>query len=320
MADHMAPDRTGHLEVPGATLYHEVRGEGPLLLLLPGGSADAGIYDRMAARLADRWTVATLDPRGYSRSVIDGGTGEQRVAVQSEDAYRLIELLAPDGGPVSVFGASSGAIVALDLLARHPGRLHRVVAHEPPLVELLPDPERGRRLFASVRDSFRAGGVAAALATMTEGLMASAPSSPPVPETAAKTETEPRMEPEPEPEPEPGPGPGPEPEPVEQTVREAEAVQRMHANLPVFLEHVLCSFSGHTLDLEALARGGRKLVVGVGAESGTLLTAVPGPRLADRAGGGLVEFPGGHTGSSEHPEAFAARLRSVLLDRTSPGA
>ncbi|MET9922426.1 alpha/beta hydrolase [Streptomyces sp. NPDC006435] len=304
MADHMAPDRTGHLEVPGATLYHEVRGEGPLLLLLPGGSADAGIYDRMAARLADRWTVATLDPRGYSRSVIDGGTGEQRVAVQSEDAYRLIELLAPDGGPVSVFGASSGAIVALDLLARHPGRLHRVVAHEPPLVELLPDPERGRRLFASVRDSFRAGGVAAALATMTEGLMASAPSSPPVRETAAKTETEPRME----------------PEPVEQTVREAEAVQRMHANLPVFLEHVLCSFSGHTLDLEALARGGRKLVVGVGAESGTLLTAVPGPRLADRAGGGLVEFPGGHTGSSEHPEAFAARLRSVLLDRTSPGA
>ncbi|MFE7620638.1 alpha/beta fold hydrolase [Streptomyces sp. NPDC057496] len=300
MADHMAPDRTGHLEVPGATLYHEVRGEGPLLLLLPGGSADAGIYDRMAARLADRWTVATLDPRGYSRSVMDGGTGEQRVAVQSEDAYRLIELLAPDGGPVSVFGASSGAIVALDLLARHPGRLHRVVAHEPPLVELLPDPERGRRLFASVRDSFRAGGVAAALATMTEGLMASAPSSPPVRETAAKTE--------------------PEPEPVEQTVREAEAVQRMHANLPVFLEHVLCSFSGHTLDLEALARGGRKLVVGIGAESGTLLTAVPGPRLADRAGGGLVEFPGGHTGSSEHPEAFAARLRSVLLDRTCPGA
>ncbi|MFB7847915.1 alpha/beta fold hydrolase [Streptomyces sp. NPDC056053] len=298
MADHMAPDRAGHLEVPGATLYHEVRGEGPLLLLLPGGSADAGIYDRMAARLADRWTVATLDPRGYSRSLIDGGTGEQRVAVQSEDAYRLIESLAPDGGPVSVFGASSGAIVALDLLVRHPERLHRVVAHEPPLVELLPDPERGRRLFASVRDSFRAEGVAAALATMTEGLMASAPSSPPVRETAARTETE----------------------PVEQTVREAEAVQRMHANLPVFLEHVLCSFSGHALDPEALARGGRKLVVGVGEESGTLLTAVPGPRLADRAGGGLVEFPGGHTGSSEHPEAFAARLRSVLLDRTGPGA
>ncbi|MFF3534352.1 alpha/beta fold hydrolase [Streptomyces sp. NPDC002466] len=275
-----------------------MRGEGPLLLLLPGGSADAGIYDRMAARLADRWTVATLDPRGYSRSLIDGGTGEQRVAVQSEDAYRLIESLAPDGGPVSVFGASSGAIVALDLLVRHPERLHRVVAHEPPLVELLPDPERGRRLFASVRDSFRAEGVAAALATMTEGLMASAPSSPPVRETAARTETE----------------------PVEQTVREAEAVQRMHANLPVFLEHVLCSFSGHALDPEALAHGGRKLVVGVGEESGTLLTAVPGPRLADRAGGGLVEFPGGHTGSSEHPEAFAARLRSVLLDRTGPGA
>ncbi|MDK0523581.1 alpha/beta hydrolase [Streptomyces sp. ML-6] len=312
MADRLAPDRAGHLEVPGATLYHEVRGEGPLLLLLPGGSADAGIYDRMAARLADRWTVATLDPRGYSRSLLDGGPAEQRVAVQSEDAYRLIELLAPGGGPVSVFGASSGAIVALDLLARHPERLHRVVAHEPPLVELLPDPERGRRLFASVRDSFRDGGVAAALATMTEGLMdpdeapaldeppvpdeAQAPDAPPVQGTTTAAKT------------------GRAAEPVEQTVREAEAVQRMHANLPMFLEHVLCSFSGHTLDLEALARGGGKLVVGIGEESGTLLTAVPASRLADRAGGRLVEFPGGHTGSSEHPEAFAARLRSVLLD------
>jgi pimeloyl-ACP methyl ester carboxylesterase len=302
VTDRMAPDRTGHLEVLGATLYHEVRGEGPLLLLLPGGSADAGIYDRMAARLADRWTVATLDPRGYSRSLLDGGPGEQRVAVQSEDAYRLIELLAPDGGPVSVFGASSGAIVALDLLARHPERLHRVIAHEPPLVELLPDPEQGRRLFASVRDSFRDGGVAAALATMTEGLTASAPDAAPAPDAAQAPDAVPDAP------------PVREAETAEQTVREAEADRRMRANLPVFLEHVLCSFSGHALDLEALAHGARKLVIGVGEESGTLLTAVPGPRLVDRVGGRLVEFPGGHTGSSEHPEAFAVRLRSVLLD------
>ncbi|MFF3729163.1 hypothetical protein ACFYXM_02230 [Streptomyces sp. NPDC002476] len=36
------PDRTGLLWVPGATLYYEVRGRGPLLLMMPGGSADAG--------------------------------------------------------------------------------------------------------------------------------------------------------------------------------------------------------------------------------------------------------------------------------------
>ncbi|WP_326769506.1 alpha/beta hydrolase [Streptomyces sp. NBC_01591] len=293
MADRTAPERTGRLKVPGATLYYEVRGEGPLLLLMPGGSADAGLYDRMAARLADRWTVAAFDPRGYSRSLLDGALADQQVAVQSEDAYRLIELLSPDDGPVAVFGSSSSAIVALDLLSRHPERLHRVVAHEPPLVELLPDPERGRKLFAAVRDSFRRDGEAAALATMTEGL------------------TDPEAVP---------PAGGGHRAAAEPSAREAEAFRRMRANLPVFLEHVLCSFSGYVPDLAALERATEKLVIGVGEDSRTLLTAIPGVRLTDRAIGGLVEFPGGHTGCVEDPDAFAARLRAVLLDETHRGA
>ncbi|WP_073781216.1 hypothetical protein [Streptomyces sp. CB01580] len=33
------PDRTGLLQVPGATLRYEVRGQGLLLLMMPGGSA-----------------------------------------------------------------------------------------------------------------------------------------------------------------------------------------------------------------------------------------------------------------------------------------
>ncbi|MFI5773128.1 alpha/beta fold hydrolase [Streptomyces sp. NPDC051658] len=293
MADRTVPERTGHLKVPGATLYYEVRGQGPLLLMLPGGSADAGLYDRMAARLADGWTVAAFDPRGYSRSLLDGAAADQQVAVQSEDAHRLIELLSPDGGPVAVFGSSSSAIVALDLLARHPERLHRVVAHEPPLVALMPDPDRGRKLFAAVRESFRRDGLAAALATMTEGLTD--------PDAGPPAGGERRAAPEP-------------------SAREAEAFRRMRANLPVFLEHVLCSFSGHVPDLAALRRDAERLVIGVGQDSRTLLTAIPGARLADEVGGRLVEFPGGHTGCAEDPEAFAERLRAVLLDRTPRGA
>ncbi|MEE1772338.1 alpha/beta hydrolase [Streptomyces sp. JV185] len=292
MADYAVPERTGHLKVPGATLYYEVRGEGPLLLMMPGGSADAGLYDRMAERLADGWRVAAFDPRGYSRSVLDGAPGDQRVAVHSEDAHRLIELLAPDGGPVSVFGSSSSAIVALDLLARHPERLHRVVAHEPPLVELMPDPERGRKLFAAVRESFREDGVGAAMTTMAEGLMD--------PEAEPRAGGERRAAPEP-------------------SAREAEAFRRMRDNLPVFLEHVLCSFSGYAPDPAVLRRGAGRLVIGVGQDSRTLLTALPGARLADEVGAGLVEFPGGHTGCTEDPDAFAERLRAVLLDRTLRG-
>ncbi|MEW1756738.1 alpha/beta hydrolase [Streptomyces cyaneofuscatus] len=162
--------RAGLLTVDGATLHHEVRGEGPLLVMMPGGSADAGIYDAIAADLADRWTVATFDPRGYSRSALDGPVTDQSPATHADDIVRLIDLLSPDGAPAALFGSSSSAVVALAALARHPGRLSRVVAHEPPVVALLPDPEAGRVLFAAVREAFRRDGVAAAMATMAAGL------------------------------------------------------------------------------------------------------------------------------------------------------
>ncbi|MER5849634.1 alpha/beta hydrolase [Streptomyces sp. NPDC002012] len=303
MTDRTTPARTGRLKVPGATLYYEVRGEGPLLLMMPGGSADAGIYDRMAAQLADRWTVAAFDPRGYSRSVLDGETGDQRVEVQSEDAYRLIDLLSPDGGPAAVFGSSSSAVVALDLLTRHPERLHRVIAHEPPVVELLPDPEQGRKLFAAVRDSYRRDGVVAALATMTEGLTGQEAERPAEGERRARADRAARG----------GHRAAAEPSPYE-----AEVFRRMRANLPVFLEHVLCPFSSYVPDLEALGYGAQKLTIGVGRDSRTLLTAIPGARLVDKVGGRLVEFPGGHTGCTEDPDAFAARLREALLDPPLP--
>ncbi|MFJ9571182.1 alpha/beta fold hydrolase [Streptomyces bacillaris] len=323
--DRTAP-RTGLLTVDGATLHHEVRGEGPLLVMMPGGSADAGIYDAIAADLADRWTVATFDPRGYSRSLLDGPVTEQLPATHADDIVRLIEVLSPDGAPAALFGSSSSAVVALDVLARHPGRVSRVVAHEPPVVELLPDPEAGRALFAAVRESFRRDGVAAAMTTMAEGLAPAWGEDRAAPEpTAAEAEAEPTArQPEsvaPEPEraaPEPAAPASSSQEksqetPPEMPPAQAEVFRRMHANLPVFLEHVLCSFSGYASDLAALKDSAAHLVVGVGRDSRTLLPAVAAEALARRVDARVAEFPGGHIGLTEDPRAFAARLRDVLL-------
>src|SRR5688500_6400579 len=52
------------LNVPGATLYYEVWGSGPLLLVIPGGPQDAGVFSEIARALADRYTVVPYDPRG----------------------------------------------------------------------------------------------------------------------------------------------------------------------------------------------------------------------------------------------------------------
>ncbi|MER6188731.1 alpha/beta hydrolase [Streptomyces cyaneofuscatus] len=308
--------RTGLLTVDGATLHHEVRGEGPLLVMMPGGSADAGIYDAIAADLADRWTVATFDPRGYSRSALDGPVTDQSPATHADDIVRLIDLLSPDGAPAALFGSSSSAVVALAALARHPGRLSRVVAHEPPVVALLPDPEAGRALFAAVREAFRRDGVAAAMATMAAGLAPEEGEAAPGPERAASgSEQAATAEENPTPERNaeqaatreqaPAPERAPTPE-------QAATFRRMHANLPVFLEHVLCPFSGYVPDLVALKASAAHLVLGVGRDSRALLPAIAAEGLARRVGAGVAEFPGGHIGLTEHPRAFAARLRDVL--------
>src|SRR5947199_9581897 len=125
------------LPVPGATLFFETRGAGPVLLLISGGNTDADIFANLADLLASDYTVVTYDPRGNSRSPLDRPPDDQRIEEHSDDAKRLLEAVA--SGPAAIFGSSSGAIVGLDLVSRHPELVAKLVAHEPPMVEVLPD-------------------------------------------------------------------------------------------------------------------------------------------------------------------------------------
>ncbi|MEV6668901.1 alpha/beta hydrolase [Streptomyces sp. NPDC051162] len=269
---------TGTLAVPGATLYYETRGSGPVLLLIPGGAGDAGLYEGIARDLAAHYTVVSYDPRGLSRSPLDGPLTDQRVDVWSDDARRLLDLLSPDR-EACVLGNSSGAIVALDLLARHPERLRRVVAHEPPLVEVLEDPAPHRALFAEVRDLFCEEGLGAAMARFSEDLGDDR-------STEEATELPPEIQ---------------------------EMLPRMHANFPVFLKHMLCPFSGTAPDIAALHRASDRLVLAAGRDSRAQIPLHgPAARLSDLLGTDLVEFKGGHLGCTEHPKDFAKQLLTVL--------
>ncbi|MGW2051469.1 alpha/beta fold hydrolase [Streptomyces sp. NPDC001858] len=280
------------LKVPGATLHYETLGSGPVLLLIPGGAGDAGLYAGMAPELAARYTVVSYDPRGLSRSPLDdpadtprtdaAAAPEEQVRVWSDDARRLLDLLSPDDDAV-VLGCSSGAVVAVELLARHPERLRRVVAHEPPLLELLADPAPHRALFAEVHEIFRAAGAGPAMARLGAGLADGAVRQEPA---RSPTELPPGIQ---------------------------EMAVRMHANLPVFLGRVLRPFSSALPDLAALRPVAHKLVPAAGHDSRRQLPLYgPAERLAQLLGCDLVEFPGGHLGAVESPKEFADRLLSVL--------
>ncbi|MFF7727099.1 alpha/beta fold hydrolase [Streptomyces sp. NPDC008001] len=154
---------SGALAVPGARLYFEVRGTGPPLLLIPGGASDAEVFRDLADDLAACHRVVTYDPRGISRSPVDGPPPEPWLDTQAGDAARLLDHLTRPGDAVQVFGSCSGALIALELLVRDPQTIRLAVAHEPPAMGLLPDAARHAAFFDDVHATFRREGVPAAL-------------------------------------------------------------------------------------------------------------------------------------------------------------
>jgi pimeloyl-ACP methyl ester carboxylesterase len=139
----MDPGRSGGLvEVNGARIYREVRGSGPSVLFVSGSTGDAGHFGRVVRPLSDEFTVVTYDRRGNSRSSRLAGWNSTSTQEHSEDAAKLIEAL--DIAPAAVFGTSAGAIIALDLMIRHPELLRGAILHEPPLNAGMSDPEEVR--------------------------------------------------------------------------------------------------------------------------------------------------------------------------------
>ncbi|MER0448504.1 alpha/beta fold hydrolase [Streptomyces sp. Edi4] len=269
----------GTLKVPGATLRYEVRGSGPVLLLIVGGGGDAGILEPVADALADRYTVVTYDPRGHSRSPLDGPDEDQCVATQADDARRLLDRVAPDGAPAYVFGTSSGAIVAVDLLIRHPERLARVVAHEPVLVSLLPDAAEQHAFFSHVVATFHREGEGAAMAEMSAGC---------------------------------GEERGEKPDLSGLSPGMLATFARVRENSEFFLGRVLGQFSAHVPHGEQLDAHADKLVPAAGWASYGLRLYRPAAALAERYGVALGEFPGGHVGVVTHPDEFALKLDELL--------
>lgn len=268
------------LKVPGATLYYETRGSGPVLLMIPGGPTDAFVFTDLAGFLTDRYTIVTYDPRGNSRSVLDGPPGDVPVEVHADDAARL--LAAMGSAPAYVLGSSGGAVIGLELAARYPEQVQTLVAHEPPVMELLPDSARWRNLFHDVNHTHRTDGALAAMQKFGEAVEEGGPKS---------SDSQPQGDP---------------------TAEQQEFVGRMMANFEFFLAHVMREISGYVPDIDTLKGVSTRIVVGGGEESGEQGAYRAAVALVGRLGTEVAYFPGAHGGFGSHPEEFATRLHAVL--------
>lgn len=263
------------LDVPGARLHYEVRGRGPLLLVI-GSPMAAAEFTPLAQALATDHTVVTYDPRGFADSPVDDPDGPSNPDLRADDVAAILDAL---GAPsADVFGSSGGAVTGLALVTRHPGRVGTLVAHEPPLLELLPDAEAQRAATADIVETFRTEGLQAAWMKfmVNAGFDVAAFGSD-------------------------ADGP-PEPANPEQALAEGAR----------FFLHDLVPTTQYVPDFEALRASGSRIVVGLGAESGHLLTQRTSLAVAERLGVDTTEFPGDHGGFMGAPAEFAARLREIL--------
>ena len=138
----------------GTRIGYDMFGEGPLLICIAGATQYRAIDQDgtpgLARLLAPHFTVLIYDRRGRGDST---DTLPYAVAREVED---IAALIAAHGGRASLFGMSSGAVLAVEAAAALGGMIEGLVLYEPPI-----DPARSaedyRRDHAAMAELARDG-------------------------------------------------------------------------------------------------------------------------------------------------------------------
>ena len=202
--------------------------------------------------------------------------------------HRIIQEIG--GGPVDLFASSGGAVNALALVAKHPGDVRTLVAHEPPLASAPPDREHVMSVMRAVHETYQRSGWGAGMAHFI------AVTSHPGEFTAESAA-------------QPGPDPAMFGMPADDNGDRSDPL----------LGQNMTTLPRYEPDFEAILSASTRIVIGVGAESGEQLAARGGRAVAERLGTEPVTFPGDHGafmggeyGQVGKPDEFAATLREVL--------
>lgn len=265
---------TRSVTVPGARLHYEIRGAGPLLLVI-GSPMTSAEFAPLADALASDHTVVTYDPRGYGGSPVDDPDAPSSVEQRADDVTAILDDLGAESA--DLFGSSGGAVTGLALVARYPGRIGTLVAHEPPLLELLADAAQQRENTEAIIDTFHRDGFEAAWMHFMRnaGFDVAPGDAPPTPDEASEDE-------------------------IRQAAR--------------FFDIDLRPTTRYVPNIAALNAGASRIVVGIGVDSAKLLTYRTSLALAELLGTVPVEFPGDHGGFMGAPIEFADALRKALGD------
>jgi acetyltransferase/esterase len=278
--------QTSILEVPAARLYYETHGSGPVMLMVPGATGSAYSFQSVTEHLAAHYTVVTYDRRGFSRSQLDGPQDyDHRLKTDADDVRRLIEHVSDE--PATVFGSSSGGVVALEVLTRHPSVVRTLVPFEPPAVRQLRDGQKWVDFFFGVYDLYRQSGMEPALKNFREQAFAASDR-----QVMAHGPRDPNIDP--------------------------NIGKYIHANRTYWFEHELRQYPAVDLDLDALKAHADRIVLMAGRDSRGYPCYEVNVELAKKLGRDVIELPGGHIGYVTQPAEFAREYVQALA-RTGHG-
>jgi len=240
--------------------------------------------DLLLGRSRGQEFIGSLGVRGIRKD----GRVDNAPIVQADDVHAVIGALGV--GRVEMFASSGGAVTALALVAAYPNDVTSLVAHEPPLIQLLPDAEAAGRARAGVRDAYEAKGSGAGMAAF-------------IAMTSWRGEfTDDYFA-------------RPAPDPAQFGMTTEDDGSRDDP----LLSDRSWAVSSYRPDFDALAAAPTRIVIAVGEESTGTLTGRTSVATAELLDQQATVFPshhggfmGGEFGYAGQPEAFARKLRDVL--------
>ncbi|MBH5338490.1 alpha/beta hydrolase [Streptomyces pactum] len=115
------------ISTDGTEIAFEQSGSGPAIILVASALADRSDTTKLAALLAQHFTVVNYDRRGR------GASGDAETYTPDREVEDIAALVEHLGGTASLFGSSSGAVLALRAAAAGVS-IDRLALYEPPFV------------------------------------------------------------------------------------------------------------------------------------------------------------------------------------------
>lgn len=114
----------------GTRIGWEQKGQGPMLVMVHGATADRSRWLAVERQLAEHYTLLMMDRRGRGLSRSEA-PGAYRIAAEADDVRAVVaEARRAQGAPVLLFGHSYGGLCVLDAAVDNPD-IARLLVYEP---------------------------------------------------------------------------------------------------------------------------------------------------------------------------------------------